>query len=128
MFTLVDSVESYPEFLPWCERSELIYRDETRTRATLHVSYHGVKQSFTTENTKTPPLSMTIQLVEGPFRMLEGEWRFNPLAADACKVELRLQYEFSNRLLDKLVGPVFSYISNTMVDAFVKRADALYGG
>lgn len=128
MFTLVDQVEAYPEFLPWCDRAQIIYRDEHRTRATLHVNYHGAKQSFTTENTKEAPARLAIGLVEGPFRVLDGEWRFTALTADACKIEFRLHYEFSSWILEKLVGPVFTYISNTMVDAFVKRADAVYGG
>ena len=127
MFDLVDAVESYPEFLPWCQRATVLYRDSTRTRATIHVNYHGAKQSFTTENTKEPPRVMTIRLVEGPFRVLDGEWRFTALAERACKIEFRLHYEFSSKLLEKLVGPVFTYIANTMVDAFVHRADKVYG-
>ena len=127
MFTLVDAVEAYPEFLPWCDAAHVIHRDAERTRATIHVNYHGATQSFTTENTKTPPSAMLIKLVEGPFKFLDGEWRFLPLAEDACKVEFRMHYEFSNWLLEKLVGPVFSYIANTMVDAFVQRADKVYG-
>ena len=127
MFALVDAVESYPEFLPWCDGVTVLYRDSGRTRATIHVNYHGAKQSFTTENTKEPPRVMTIRLVEGPFRVLDGEWRFTALAERACKIEFRLHYEFSSKLLEKLVGPVFTYIANTMVDAFVHRADKVYG-
>jgi len=128
MFELVDAVEAYPQFLPWCSGTNVTYRDESRTRATIHVNYHGVRQSFTTDNTKEPPEKMTVRLVEGPFHILDGEWRFKALAERACKVEFRLHYEFSSRILEKLVGPVFSYIANTMVDAFVKRAEKLYGG
>ena len=126
MFSLVDTVEAYPQFLPWCSGTEVLYRDETRTRATIRVSYHGVRQSFTTENTKEPPHKMTVRLVEGPFRVLDGEWRFTPLAERACRIDFRLHYEFSSKLLEKLVGPVFTYIANSMVDAFVKHADRLY--
>jgi len=128
MFALVDAVEAYPQFLPWCSGTEVLYRDESRTRATIRVNYHGVKQSFTTENAKEPPHRMTARLVEGPFRVLDGEWHFTPLAEQACRIDFRLHYEFSSKLLEKLVGPVFSYIANTMVDAFVKRADKLYAG
>jgi len=127
MFALVDAVEAYPQFLPWCSGTDIAYRDETRMRATLHVNYHGAKQSFTTENTKEPPRRLTVKLVEGPFRILDGEWRFLALNESACKVDFRLHYEFSSKLLERLVGPVFGYIANTMVDAFVKRADKLYG-
>ena len=127
MFELVDAVEKYPEFLPWCGGSECTFRDASVTRATLHVNYRGIRQTFSTENSKTPPVLMQIRLVEGPFRVLEGSWRFTDLSGRGCKVELSLQYEFSNRLLEKLIGPVFGYIANTMVDAFVKRAQSVYG-
>ena len=126
MFTLVDAVERYPEFLPWCGGTSVAYRDERLTRATITINYRGIRQSFTTENAKTSPELMRVRLVEGPFRMLDGEWRFIALQG-GCKVEFRLHYEFSSRILEKLVGPVFHYIANTMVDAFVRRADVLYG-
>ena len=127
MFELVDAVEAYPQFLPWCSGTDVLYRDDERTRATVHINYHGAKQSFTTENAKEAPRRMSVRLVRGPFRVLEGEWRFNPLAERACKVEFRLHYEFSSRLLETLVGRVFSHIANTMVEACVKRADAVHG-
>jgi ribosome-associated toxin RatA of RatAB toxin-antitoxin module len=127
MFALVDTVEAYPQFLPWCSDTQVLQRDEQRTRATIHINYHGVKHSFTTENAKQGQESMSIRLVEGPFRVLDGEWRFIALRDDACKIEFRLRYEFSSWILEKLVGPVFSYIANTMVDAFVQRADQVYG-
>ena len=128
MFEMVDAVEAYPQFLPWCRATSVIYRDETRTRATIHVSYRGVKQHFTTENAKEPPHRMTARLVEGPFRVLDGEWLFTALGEHACRIDFRFRYEFSSKLLEKLAGPVFGYIANTMVDAFVQRADKLYGG
>ena len=77
MFALVDAVEAYPQFLPWCSGTDVIHRDGERTRATLHVNYHGAKQSFTTENAKEAPQRMTVRLVRGPFRVLDGEWRFH---------------------------------------------------
>jgi ribosome-associated toxin RatA of RatAB toxin-antitoxin module len=128
MFDLVDTVEAYPQFLPWCDGAEVLHRDAETTRATLHINYHGITQKFTTENTKTPPREMTVRLVEGPFRILDGAWRFTALAEHACRIEFRLRYEFSSRILEMLVGPVFSYIANTMVDAFVTRAEKVYGG
>jgi ribosome-associated toxin RatA of RatAB toxin-antitoxin module len=127
MFSLVDGVERYPEFLPWCGSSSVSYRDEHTTRATIHINYRGIRQSFTTENAKEPARSMAVKLVEGPFRMLDGTWRFTPLAGRGCKIEFRLHYEFSSWVLEKLVGPVFNYIANTMVDAFVRRAETIYG-
>ena len=127
MFELVDAVEKYPEFLPWCGGSACTFRDAHITRATLQINYRGIRQSFSTENTKTMPQLMQIRLIEGPFRTLEGAWRFTDLAGAGCKVELSLSYEFSSRLLEKLVGPVFGFIANSMVDAFVKRAQSVYG-
>lgn len=127
MFELVDAVEKYSEFLPWCGGSECNFRDDKITRATLHINYRGIRQNFSTENVKTPPVLMQIRLIEGPFRTLDGSWRFTDLNGRGCKVELSLHYEFSNRLLEKLIGPVFSYIANSMVDAFVKRAQSVYG-
>lgn len=126
MFSLVDAVESYPEFLPWCGGASVGYRDEEKTRATIHINYRGIKQTFTTENVKQPGRSMWITLVEGPFKALSGTWNFIPLADRGCKVELRLQYEFSSGILEKLVGPVFSYIAHTFVEAFVRRAENVY--
>ncbi len=127
MYALVDDVEKYPEFLPWCSGTEVLFRDQDITRATIHINYHGIKQSFTTENAKREPHHMQIKLVQGPFRSLEGEWRFTELGDDGCKVEFSLHYEFSGRVLSKLLSPVFGHIANTLVDAFVKRAQAVYG-
>lgn len=126
MYQLVDAPERYPEFLPWCGGVDLIQRDETTTVATLHIDYHGLKQNFTTRNSKTFPTCMEIQLVDGPFRHMEGVWHFHPLADDACKVEFKLNYEFSSVFLEKIIAPVFSHIANTFVDAFVIRAESIY--
>lgn len=126
MFDLVDRVEDYPAFLPWCGGTELKTRDEDVTVATIHISYMGIRQSFTTENTKTRPHEMRIKLKDGPFSELKGDWLFFPLGDDACKIEFRLQYVFSSRVLETLLAPVFSHITNTFVDAFVRRADEVY--
>lgn len=126
MYELVDAVERYPEFLPWCGGIDLIERSDTVTVATLHIAYHGIRQNFTTENSKIYPSLMDIKLRDGPFRHLEGVWRFIPLSEDACKIEFRLNYEFSNSFLERLIAPVFSHIANTFVDAFVERADQVY--
>jgi ribosome-associated toxin RatA of RatAB toxin-antitoxin module len=126
MFDLVDRVEDYPFFLPWCGGTELKSRDPQHTVATIHIAYMGVRQNFTTENTKTHPREMRIRLQDGPFSHLEGDWLFSPLGQDACKVEFRLEYVFSSRLLETVLAPVFSHIANTFVDAFVRRADEMY--
>ncbi|WP_153110117.1 type II toxin-antitoxin system RatA family toxin [Propionivibrio limicola] len=127
MFNLVDDVESYPAFLPWCSQTKVDFRDAGKTVATLHISYLSVKSHFTTENEKEFPVRMGLKLVDGPFRSLEGIWLFKPLSEAACKIDFRLTYEFSSKLFEKIIGPVFGQITNTFVDAFVKRADEVYG-
>ena len=127
IFDLVEGVEQYPHFLPWCSGTAVSHRDPLITHATININYRGIRQSFSTENHKQPPDLMTIKLVEGPFRALDGEWRFTPLSGAACRIDFRLSYEFSSTLLEKLVGPVFGHIAGTMVDAFLKRADIVYG-
>jgi ribosome-associated toxin RatA of RatAB toxin-antitoxin module len=127
MFALVNAVDDYPAFLPWC--GGVVVRDRTAERlvATLQINYHGVRQSFTTENSNVAPTSMRMRLLEGPFKSLDGNWRFKALRADACKIDFDLKYEFSSRILEQLIGPVFSMIANSFVDSFCKRADAVYG-
>jgi ribosome-associated toxin RatA of RatAB toxin-antitoxin module len=127
MFVLVDGVEDYPDFLPWCGGSQLLLRDAETTEATIHISYMQVKQHFSTRNAKVYPDAMYIKLKEGPFRHLEGEWHFKALGDAACKIEFKLRYEFSSTLLARILGPVFGHIANTFVDAFVQRAEKVYG-
>lgn len=127
MYALVDAVEAYPEFLPWCGGSIVQARDEMRTRATIMIDYRGIKQKFSTENAKERPSRIDMRLVDGPFRHLDGIWDFQALGPAACKVRLQLQYEFASRILEKLVGPVFDHIASSLVDAFVERAVKVYG-
>ena len=127
MFALIDGVEHYHEFLPWCGGTKLLFRDQNLTRATIHINYRGIRQSFTTENSKRAPQLMQIRLIEGPFKTLQGSWCFTDLGGKGCKIELSLHYEFSSRLFEKLLGPVFGYIVNSLVDSFVKRAQRIYG-
>jgi len=127
MFALVDKVEEYPAFLPWCGGVDIKLREANRLVAAITIHYHGVRQSFTTENTNTPPTGMHMKLVEGPFKHLDGQWQFKPLRDDACKIEFQLHYEFSSKLLEKLIGPVFNMIANSFVESFCKRAEAVYG-
>jgi ribosome-associated toxin RatA of RatAB toxin-antitoxin module len=126
MFVLVDRVEDYPQFLPWCGGSSVKPLNDTTVHATVHIDYHHIKQSFTTENVRRPPHQIDITLQHGPFQQLDGCWRFIPLSPSACKIEFRLHYEFSNKLLEKMVGPVFHYIANSFVDAFIHRAEKVY--
>lgn len=127
MFDLVDGVELYPQFLPWCGGTDVKWRDDASTVATIKIDYHRIKQSFTTENAKQIPSLIEMKLQDGPFRHLDGSWHFIALNESACKVEFKLHYEFSSKLLESLVGPVFNHITNNFVDAFVERAEKVYG-
>ena len=126
MFELVDRVELYPQFLPWCAAAQVQETRPDGKTARIDIHYRGVRAHFTTDNANRAGESIVITLRDGPFRQLNGEWRFLPLAPDACKVELELRYEFATELLERVVGPVFSHIANTFIDAFVRRAEAVY--
>ena len=127
MFALVDAVEDYPKFLPWCGGSSVTQQGGSVTHATILINYHHIKHSFTTENTRLPPELIKMTLLDGPFQNLDGHWRFTPLSEDACKIEFRLHYTFSHIFLEKLVGPVFFIIANSFVEAFIERAEDVYG-
>lgn len=127
MYELVDRVEDYPLFLPWCGGTQLHRRDAEFTEATIHIHYLQIRQHFTTVNRKVFPHEMHIRLKSGPFRHMEGVWLFKPLGETACKVELRLHYEFATHLLERILGPVYGYVANNLVDAFVLRAEQVYG-
>lgn len=126
MFDLVYDVGSYPQFLPWCQGSEVLLETDEKICGRIEVSRLGIHQTFSTCNLFERDRRMDIALMDGPFRKLHGGWRFTPLREDACKVELELEFEFSGRLIDKAFGAVFDQIANSLVDAFCKRADAAY--
>ena len=123
MFQLVDSVENYPQFLPWCGSTQITERDNDKTIASIEINYKGLRQTFTTENTKKQNQEMIIKLIDGPFKSLSGEWMFKNLDKDSCQIELKLEYEFSNVILEKLISPVFNMIANTFIDEFIKEAN-----
>ena len=127
MFALVEDIESYPQFLPWCERTVVLSREPGRTVATLHVNIHGLRQHFTTENVNQPGTSIHMKLVEGPFRNLDGHWSFTDLGPGGCKIEFRLHYEFGVDLLGRAMGPAFHRIADRFVEAFVRRAEEKFG-
>lgn len=127
MYALVERIEDYPKFLPWCGGAEVRRLEGSALIATLAIHYHGIKQTFTTENTNTLPTSIKMTLNEGPFKHLDGEWVFKPLRVDACKIDFELHYEFSSKILEQIIGPVFNMIANSFVDSFCKRAEAVYG-
>ena len=125
MFALVDDVERYPEFLPWCPATRVLERTAAVTRARLEVDYHGLKSHVETLNRKHAPQSMALEFVDGPFKDFAGLWSFTPLGEEGCRVELALYYTFSSRVLEITLGPVFGHITTTLVDHFVARAEAL---
>lgn len=127
MYELVNDIDSYHQFLPWCGGSSVLSRDEDVVRATVEIAHGSLRKSFTTRNLVQPGKMIEMRLEEGPFKRLEGFWRFDPLGERACKVSLDLDYEFSNRLISMALGPVFSQIANTLVDSFCKRAVEVYG-
>jgi ribosome-associated toxin RatA of RatAB toxin-antitoxin module len=127
MFALVDDVEHYPRFLPWCGKAEVTERGDGRQVASLTIDYLKIRQRFTTCNTVEADRSIEMNLVDGPFEMLRGNWLFIPLGEIGCKIEFSLRYQFSSSLLEKVIGPVFGHISASLVDAFIKEADRIYG-
>lgn len=129
MYRLVTGVEDYPKFLPWCDKAEVLGRDASSMTARLTLAYAGLRHAFTTHNTHVENEQVLIKLVDGPFSLLEGEWRFQPLGQGgaACKIEFDLRYAFSSHALQMVVSPVFDRIANTFVDSFVKRAEQVYG-
>lgn len=126
MFELVDRVELYPQFLPWCGGTQILGQAENRKTARVDIDYHGVRAHFTTDNVNRSPESIVITLKDGPFRHLHGEWRFGALGDAGCKVEFELAYEYATHLLERVIGPVFGHIANTFIDAFVRRAEVVY--
>lgn len=127
MYALVDDVESYPEFLPWCTDVEVHSRSDDVVEASLELRRAGLRKRFRTRNRLTPKRSMALQLVGGPFRHLSGGWQFTPLGDAGSKVSLDLEFEFENKALDMMIGAFFEDACNSLVDAFTERAEAVYG-
>jgi len=128
MFDLVNDVAAYPEFLPWCKSSQVLSSTDDVIEASVEISKGSLNKSFATRNLLQKNKMIEMKLLEGPFKHLEGFWRFNPLKdPTACKVTLDLEFEFESKLVGLAVGPVFSKIANTLVDSFSKRAVDVYG-
>ena len=127
MFALVADIKSYPRFLPWC--SSAVIEDESgdEVQARLEVSKGPVRKTFTTRNRHSGTSKIVMDLIDGPFRHLQGYWKFEALGGEGCRIELHLEFEFASRMLGRLMDPVFNEIANTMVDAFCRRAGELYG-
>ena len=122
MYRLVEDIESYPRFLPWCVQAKVLERRPGETRATLTARVSRLRQSFTTRNANRPGEAIDMQLEEGPFRAFAGAWRFRPLSPESCEIEFALEYEMASRTLGRLLEPLFDRIADTMVDAFTRRA------
>ncbi|MDA1331835.1 MAG: type II toxin-antitoxin system RatA family toxin [Proteobacteria bacterium] len=131
VYDLVNGVDCYPDFLPWCCSTTIEEQSETHMVAEIVIGYRGINKSFKTKNqivkpTETASGTIEICLVEGPFKNLHGIWSFTPLESHGCRIEFEVQYEFSNALVSKIVGPVFNQIAETLLDSFVRRAEKLY--
>jgi ribosome-associated toxin RatA of RatAB toxin-antitoxin module len=126
MFDLVNDIESYPEFLPWCSGSRIIKREDDIVEAELIISKGGFHKSFSTRNTLVRGNRITLSLLNGPFSSLEGTWDFIPLREDASKITLDLKFEMSGKLANLAFGTVFNQICNTMVASFTQRAKDVY--
>ena len=127
MFDLVNDVEGYKEFLPWCGGSEFVSRDDVEYVASITIAFKGIRKSFTTRNRTVKDARTDMSLVDGPFSDLTGFWEFRPLDEASSKIVLELEFGFSNRVVGAVVGPVFNAIADSMVDSFCKRADQVYG-
>lgn len=124
---LVDDVEAYPQFLPWCSQAEVHNRTEESVDATLELQKGALSNKFTTRNSRNEFESIGLALIGGPFRHLEGGWQFKELGDNGCKVSLELEFEFESTLVDMMFGSFFEDICNSLVDAFTKRAESVFG-
>ena len=127
MFDLVDDIESYPQFLPWCSGSRVLRRENDIVEGEIQIAKAGFHKSFATRNRLDRGGRIQISLLDGPFKSLEGFWSFMPLREDASKISLDLEFEIAGKLASLAFGPVFNQICNTMVTSFTQRAKALYG-
>jgi ribosome-associated toxin RatA of RatAB toxin-antitoxin module len=124
LFALINDIESYPEFLPWCTHAQVKSRSAGEIVATLGIRQGALHAEFTTRNTLEPPRAIHMQLLSGPFRTLEGEWRLTPIEADGCRVELTVRFAFRNPVTALVLEPKFAATVGSLVDAFVARARA----
>ncbi len=127
MFVLVDDVESYPDFLPWCNHAEVHNRTDTTVEATLELHKGAVSNQFTTRNSRREFDSIGLTLIGGPFRHLQGGWQFVDLGESGCKVFLELEFEFDSMMVDLIFGSFFESTCNSLVDAFTGRAEDVFG-
>ncbi len=127
MYALVVDVEAYPDFLPWCTAAEVHAQTQNTLEASIAIGIRGLNTRFGTRNQLRPPGAMTMALLDGPFRSLQGEWRFEQLGDAGCEVQLTIDFEFESAATDLLFGAGFEKICNDLIDAFIKRAHTCYG-
>jgi len=135
MYDLVTAVDQYPRFLPWCERVDVLQSEGDIVTARLHMAFSGVRHAITTRNRHVPTRSVLLQLVDGPFSLLDGLWQFEPIGdagngvgdEQACRIEFEMNYAFSSKPLEAVLSPVFDKVADTLVDRFVQRAEQVYG-
>lgn len=127
MFELVNNIDDYSQFLNWCDSSSILNQSDNQITASVEINKGGIKQTFSTLNTLTPYKSIAMELVDGPFDVLSGEWRFEALGDNAAKIHLDLQFKFKSMLIDMALSPVFKNIANSQLDSFVERAKYIYG-
>ena len=127
MYQLVDDIDSYNNFVPYCQESKVLERNKQQVTATLQVAKSGIAKSFTTRNTLEPYDFIGMELIDGPFSHLSGGWRFTALSDSACKIELDLNFEFSNQLTTLAFSKIFNKLVQSMVSAFTSRAEKIYG-
>lgn len=127
MYNLVNDIESYPEFLPWCSNTRVYDRTDAGLRASLTMSTAHISQSFSTENTMQPGRRIDVHLLTGPFKYLRGHWWFEPVDNNSCRVSLEMEFEFKSRLVKMALSKVFHHIVNSLVDSFSERAAQVYG-
>ena len=127
MYQLVNDIQAYPEFLPWCQSTNIIKSGSHELMADISMSIGRLSQSFTTENSMQPDQSISMRLVKGPFKKLSGQWQFTEQSDISCEVALDMEFEFKNRLIKHAMGKAFNRILDTLVDAFSQRAVEVYG-
>ena len=127
MYALVSDIETYPDFLPWCTKTNILQQHGDSLTASVSVSMGKIKQSFTTRNVMKEDDSINMKLVEGPFKELVGHWQFRDDANGKCSVSLDMQFEFKNKIVKHAFGAAFKKITDSMVDAFIERARVVYG-
>ncbi|HYW91860.1 MAG TPA: type II toxin-antitoxin system RatA family toxin [Gammaproteobacteria bacterium] len=127
MYDLVSDVEAYPHFLPWCRSARVFGTSGDRATAEIELALGGIHKSFTTRNRAVPGERIDIHLANGPFRRLEGAWRFRDLPEGGCEVSLDMDFEFASRMLSMALSGAFGQVTRTLVDAFRRRAVQMYG-